>query len=278
MNMKYSSKKGGTLGESCTFKPLKSHSFRQKQFFDSHINGALNDTSSLINATVRPNDEISKEEWVAMNILEFYNDLSLIWGMLVDDLGEQEEGEGFPEGFEYRWVQYRRRSSSTGSAGSRSCDPGKWQSPSSSSSKKKKVIRCSAKDYVNFAMDWIDDEIENISLLSFEAPSSKPTGSSCVYSSSEADKCSGFLEVIRDIFKKMFRIYAIIYAGHLRALEELELLTHVNTAFKHFLFFMWEHDLVSDVREFIPVGTLVETFREKFTLGRVEKENLSNQV
>jgi hypothetical protein len=57
-----------------------------------------------------------------------------------------------------------------------------------------------------------------------------------------------FMVIVKQIYTRMFRIFAIIYTHHFSKLEELGAVAHLNTSFKHYLFFVWEFDLV-DVRE-----------------------------
>lgn len=46
------------------------------------------------------------------------------------------------------------------------------------------------------------------------------------------------------IFTRIFRVYAIVYAHHFAKLENMGAAAHLNTSFKHFLYFVWEFDLV----------------------------------
>lgn len=52
------------------------------------------------------------------------------------------------------------------------------------------------------------------------------------------------MTVVKSIFTRMFRIFAIIYTHHFTKLEELGAVAHLNTSFKHYLFFIWEFELV----------------------------------
>lgn len=47
----------------------------------------------------------------------------------------------------------------------------------------------------------------------------------------------------------MFRIFAIVYSHHFTKLEELGAVSHLNTSFKHFIFFCWEYDLVQEAEQ-----------------------------
>jgi MOB kinase activator 1 len=71
--------------------------------------------------------------------VDFYNEVSLIWGIL-GDIGIEPVavGVGFPEGFHYRWS-----------------DGSRFKSPQA----------CSGPQYVEFAMRWIEGEINNEALF-----------------------------------------------------------------------------------------------------------------
>eukprot|EP00607_Mallomonas_marina_P001057 CAMPEP_0182427616 /NCGR_PEP_ID=MMETSP1167-20130531/18918_1 /TAXON_ID=2988 /ORGANISM="Mallomonas Sp, Strain CCMP3275" /LENGTH=88 /DNA_ID=CAMNT_0024609981 /DNA_START=227 /DNA_END=490 /DNA_ORIENTATION=- len=67
-------------------------------------------------------------EWFATNTIDFFNDTSLLWGIVCpSDLPPQSPGEGFPEGVEYCWAD-----------GINIITP----------------VRCSAIEYVDHVMTW----------------------------------------------------------------------------------------------------------------------------
>jgi len=55
-----------------------------------------------------------------------------------------------------------------------------------------------------------------------------------------------FLVYVKDIFKRLFRVFAIIYHAHFKTIEKLDAAAHLNTCFKHFMFFVFEFNLVND--------------------------------
>jgi MOB kinase activator 1 len=61
----------------------------------------------------------------------------------------------------------------------------------------------------------------------------------------------------------MFRLFAIIYSQHFSKLEELGAAAHLNTSFKHYLFFIWEFDLV-DARELGAIQPIVDELRLQY--------------
>ena len=49
-----------------------------------------------------------------------------------------------------------------------------------------------------------------------------------------------FVSMIKTIFKRLFRVYAHIYHSHFQMILALGLEYHLNTCFKHFIFFIDE--------------------------------------
>ena len=50
-------------------------------------------------------DNEERNEWLAANTVDFFNEISLLYGLVADDaLKFTKPGEGFPPGFEYRWA------------------------------------------------------------------------------------------------------------------------------------------------------------------------------
>lgn len=46
------------------------------------------------------------------------------------------------------------------------------------------------------------------------------------------------MDVVRTIFKRLFRVYAHIYHSHFKQVCSLGEEAHLNTCFKHFIFFV----------------------------------------
>ena len=65
------------------------------------------------------------------------------------------------------------------------------------------------------------------------------------------------------IYKRLFRVYAHMYHSHMGVILELELENHLNTCFKHFIYFALQFDLIQD-RELAPLADLIGSpqFRE----------------
>lgn len=68
---------------------------------------------------------------------------------------------------------------------------------------------------------------------------------------------------IKHIYTRMFRVLAIIYSRHASKLESLGAIAHLNTSCKHFLFFVWEFDLVN-AAELEALGPVLQNMRDKY--------------
>jgi MOB kinase activator 1 len=162
-------------------------------------------------------------EWLASNTVDFFNEISLLYGICAEDAPKYKEpGTGFPPGFEYRWQ-----------------------------GKDKKLIKVSGPEYVDYVMSWIEDQLDNSAI--FPELESQPF---------PAD----FLDYIKEIFKKMFRIFAIIYHAHFETVEKMEAAAHLNTCFKHFMYFVFEFKLVDDKEQLAlkgPVARLAKEWSEE---------------
>eukprot|EP01039_Chlorochromonas_danica_P009207 gene9207-10167_t len=96
-------------------------------------------------------------------------------------------------------------------------------------SRNKSPTACSGPQYVQHVISWVEGEINNEQLF--------PTSPSVPFP-------KNFLSSVKVIFTRIFRVYAIVYSHHFSKLERMGAVAHLNTSFKHFLYFVWEFDLV----------------------------------
>ena len=59
----------------------------------------------------------------------------------------------------------------------------------------------------------------------------------------------------------LLRVYAHMYHMHFQRFIELQAEAHLNTSFKHFIFFVQEFNLI-DKKELAPLEELIETFNK----------------
>lgn len=174
-------------------------------------------------AAVQMPDGEDLNEWVAANTVDFFNEVSLLYGLVAENAQDKynKPGEGFPPGFEYRW------SDSSGKA----------------------PVRVSAPEYVDFVLTWIEAQVDNPAIFPVNENENFPPEFVAHY--------------VKDIFKRMFRVFAIIYHRHFDKITELDAAAHLNTCFKHFMFFSINFDLVEE-QELKAMKPQVERLREEY--------------
>ncbi|KMZ58919.1 MOB kinase activator 1A [Zostera marina] len=123
----------------------------------------------------------------------------------------------------------------------------------------KKPIEVSAPKYVDYLMDWIELQLNNEAVFPQKIGVPFPTN---------------FLDVVRTIFKRLFRVYAHIYHSHFQKIVNLNEEAHLNTCFKHFIFFTCEFSLI-DKSELAPLNDLIESIipHSDFMIDQINKNN-----
>jgi MOB kinase activator 1 len=108
--------------------------------------------------------------------------------------------------------------------------------------KVKRPIKVSAPEYVDYLMTWVQEILddENVFPSRVDVPFPK-----------------NFQTVVRNIFKRLFRVYAHIYYSHFQKIVTLGEEAHLNTCFKHFYYFIEEFNLV-ERKEMAPLQDLIE--------------------
>lgn len=71
-----------------------------------------------------------------------------------------------------------------------------------------------------------------------------------------------FLSMAKTILKRLFRVYAHIYHQHFPEVVQLGEEAHLNTSFKHFIFFVQEFNLI-ERRELAPLQELIDKLTAK---------------
>lgn len=110
-----------------------------------------------------------------------------------------------------------------------------------------KPMKVSASEYIDFLMTWVENQIHNESLFPSRVDDKFP---------------SNFKKVVRVIFKRLFRVYAHIYHSHFNDIILLEAEPHLNTSFKHFVYFIDEFKLVES-KELAPLSELIQEFKQR---------------
>ena len=117
--------------------------------------------------------------------------------------------------------------------------------------------------YIEQLMSWVQSNIDNESVLPSRIGEAAPSPFDT--HAAGLTKCIGvpfpksFPALVRQIFKRMYRVYAHIYCHHYPVIRELGLEPHLNTSFKQYVLFIDEHNLASGKDFWGPLGDLVDS-------------------
>jgi MOB kinase activator 1 len=144
-------------------------------------------------------------EWLAVNTVDFFNQVNLLFGTLTE-FCTPENCPTMSAGpkYEYRWADGVQI---------------------------KKPLEVSAPKYVEYLMDWIEGQLDDESIFPQKLGAPFPVN---------------FRDVVKTIFKRLFRVYAHIYHSHFQKIVSLKEEAHLNTCFKHFILFTHVPSLTTD--------------------------------
>ncbi|ETO10153.1 Mob4B protein [Reticulomyxa filosa] len=111
----------------------------------------------------------------------------------------------------------------------------------------KKPIKVSAPKYIDYLMSWVETQINDPQIFPVEEDVKFP---------------KDFRSVCKTILKRLFRVYGHIYHSHIQKIVQLDCEAHLNTCFKHFIYFVKEFKLVDD-RELAPLKDTIQAMLEK---------------
>jgi MOB kinase activator 1 len=117
-----------------------------------------------------------------------------------------------------------------------------------------------APTYIEHLMGWVQNNIDNEAVFPSRIGAWKG-GSDLEFllTFSGVPFPKSFPSMIRQVFKRMYRVYAHIYCHHYPVIRELGLEAHLNTSFKHYVLFIDEHNLASGKDFWGPLGDLVDS-------------------
>ena len=271
---------GGASHNTGTFQPLRHRSGTLRDRLHGYTRQTLGAGGSLDDAVALPPGE-SCAGWVAVHAVDFYNDVSTIWAVMAEDpyLDSFRPGEGFPSGVEYRWSEPVSSSTSTtttttanaaanvagggGEQQSQLQQQQQQQQPSSSQQPQQQqqhqqTVSVSAPVYVERVLQWIADQINDETKFPDDDDEAEAL---------RVFQTPAFAALCGQIFRRLFRVYGIIYSSFFGTLEALQMAPHLNTCFKHFMFFCTEFGLLPE-REMEPLEVLVKPIRKQYHLSK----------
>uniref|UniRef100_A0A2P2KHZ7 MOB kinase activator-like 1A n=1 Tax=Rhizophora mucronata TaxID=61149 RepID=A0A2P2KHZ7_RHIMU len=185
-----------------TFRPKKSAPSGSKGAqLRKHIDATLGSGNLREAVRLPPGEDVN--EWLAVNTVDFFNQVNLLYGTLTE-FCTPENCPTMTAGpkYEYRWADGVQI---------------------------KKPIEVSAPKYVEYLMDWIEAQLDDESIFPQKLGAPFPPN---------------FKDVVKTIFKRLFRVYAHIYHSHFQKIVSLKEEAHLNTCFKHFILFTWVSSLL----------------------------------
>jgi len=99
----------------------------------------------------------------------------------------------------------------------------------------------SAPEYTDLLMTWAESQLNDETIFPIAFGSEYP---------------KNFMSVVKQIYKRFFRVYAHIYHSHFSRIVRVGAEAHLNTCFKHFIFFVTEFKLI-DQKEMKPLEDLI---------------------
>ncbi|KIW22859.1 uncharacterized protein PV07_11112 [Cladophialophora immunda] len=201
------------------FKPQRANkgtsSYQLRQFAEATLG-----SGSLRKAVKLPEGE-DLNEWLAVNVVDFYNQINLLYGSITEFCSPQSCPEmKATDEFEYLW-----QDAATGFP---------------------KPTKMPAPEYIEHLMTWVQSNVDNESTFPSRIGVPFP---------------KHFPSTVRQLFKRLYRVYAHIYCHHYQVIVHLGLEPHLNTSFKHFVLFVDEHGLEKGGGKdyWGPLGDLVES-------------------
>jgi MOB kinase activator 1 len=107
--------------------------------------------------------------------------------------------------------------------------------------KYQKATAVSAPEYMGLLFDWINMQIEDERIFPVSETTPFP---------------KDFVKIVQKIFSRLFRVFVHMYYHHYDEIRKRGSSAHLNTIFKHFLFFSFEFKLL-DKAELEPMNEII---------------------
>lgn len=111
----------------------------------------------------------------------------------------------------------------------------------------KKPTKVSAPVYIDLMLNWISDRISDPKLFPVDEGAKFPRN---------------FISEVKQVYKRLFRLYAHIYYAHFTKMKGIGANAHLNTCFKHFTYFALEFNLIGKA-DIQPLESFIIKMRTK---------------
>jgi MOB kinase activator 1 len=108
-------------------------------------------------------------------------------------------------------------------------------------------MKVPAPKYVDLLFGWVQAQLDDDKIFPTQPGAPFP---------------ADFYERIQNISKRLFRVYGHIFHAHFERVVELTFDSHLNSCFKHFMYFVLEFELVRE-EELQPLQKLIDHFLQE---------------
>mmetsp|Transcript_9417 Transcript_9417/g.14118 ORF Transcript_9417/g.14118 Transcript_9417/m.14118 type:complete len:236 (-) Transcript_9417:32-739(-) len=192
-----------------TLKKIKKHNTANREALSRIAKGYNTLGSGNVMESVRLPDgkdgkKVDMNEWLSVNTIDFFNEMSLMLGSLLEDeMCTKKTCPQMRAGHKYVY---------------------KW----ADGVKYKSAVSLCASDYIDNLMTWVESQLDDEDI--FPVNSNKFP--------------KDFQKIVQTIFRRLFRVYAHLYHHHYKQIEAAGGDIHLNTSFKHFILFALEFKLI----------------------------------
>ena len=176
-----------------TFKPVKSHGASSTKRHKLSEYAKATLGSGNMRQAVVLPKGEDVNEWLAVNTVDFFNEISLLYGTITE-FCLPTTCPVMCAGPHYQYL---------------------W---ADTTGKYKQPVKVSAPEYVDLLMSWVEAQLNDETLFPLQLGTPFP---------------KNFQSVVKNIFKRLFRVYAHIYHSHFQKIVGLGAEAHLNTCFKH---------------------------------------------
>lgn len=108
----------------------------------------------------------------------------------------------------------------------------------------KSPVKKPAPEYIDLLMQWVEEQLNDEELFPIEK--------------SGRHFPRNFSSILKNIYRRLFRVYAHVYYSHFEKVVNIGAEAHLNSCFKHFILFVKEFSLV-EARELEPLKDLIHS-------------------
>lgn len=198
-----------------TFRPMKKMSAEHRGYKLAQVSQATLGSGDITSAVKLPAGE-NLNDWLAVNVVDFYNQLSCLYAPVAEHCTPKScpEMTAGPQ-FKYAWQDSKQY---------------------------KKPTMLPANEYITNVMLWTESYINNEKYF--------PSDPNVPYP-------NDFVSIVQNIFKRLFRIYAHIYHHHREDIRSIGAEAHLNTSFRHFIYFTKEFKLIPE-EQLAPLKEIID--------------------